>query len=671
MISVSNAYKKAMSKRLRDRAYISVGIGVVNQKAQENGILSGDFAYWSKGNVFDTNKKNVEYATLEENYFKADGSMYFIPKDEDNLQLLNNGITTNDFLQPIRIDFQEIFSLKGITLEFGSVYPTEFTIETQEKTLNYTNDSARFFTSDVLGDTNYIVITPIAMVGGEQRFRLQNVLMGVGLAYSNAQTKDLSITEFVSTISEELPSEDLSFTFYDEENRFDVDDENSFIDFLETMQKVTVSFGITTEDKTVDWNQIATLYLKDWKSQKGIVSITATDRLTQMEDEYTLANRIYDRTAYEEAESIFADAGLQPDEYYIDDYLNDVELHNPMPSGTHKECLQILANACRCIIRQDENGIIRIVANFANVLDPYDFDISTNGVAEWSKPQNLFVGSDVVYADMTQDFFKADGGMFFLPRDKQYLETSYVSEQIADENGDFSTNPTITIELPASYTYFGLGINFVGNPPEEMIIHTYNDDVLDESKTYKYLASSNYFYEEFKNFNKLVFEFTKGYPNNRVLINHITFGDLSDYVLERHDMTSQPVGFKEKRVKAIKCKVFTYDIDEQGYPQELEDDVYAVKVISPVGEIKTVQNPLVSTQEHAELLAEWIGNYFANNISYDVNYRGEPRISAADIIHMESNVLDNLQVEITKHTLNYNGAFSGSLELRRALKMGG
>lgn len=671
MISVSSDYKQAMSKAKRDRAYISVGIGIINQDAQESGTLDVDLSYWSHGNVFDSNKSNIEYATLEENYFRADGTMYFMPENEDLAQFLNNGIATIDFLQPIRIDFPQIYAIKGITLEFGSAYPTEFSIETAEKTLNYTNDASKFVTQDVLGDTNYIVITPISMVGGQQRFRLQSILMGVGLQYSNAQTNDLTLTEFVSSISDELPSEDMEFTFYDEENRFNVDDDNSFIDFLETMQKVTLSFGITLENGTIEWNQISTMYLKDWKSQKGIVSLSATDRLEQMEDEYSLANRIYDRTAYDEAESIFADAGLQPDEYYIDEYLRDVPLHNPMPQGTHKECLQLLANACRCIIRQDENGVIQIRANFANVIDPTEISVTDNGVASWSKPQNVLTGTNIVYADMTQDFFKADGSMYFLPEDENYLETSYVSEQVSDNNGLFKVNPILTITMPAAYTYFGVNLKFDGNPPQEMIIHTYNAGEEIATKKYTYMSSNTTIIDEFKTFDTMVFEFTKGYPNNRVLVNQITFGDLSDYVLTKSDMMSQPIGYKEKKVKAVRCKIFTFENDSEGNPKEVEDSIFAVKVLNEVGEIKTINNPLISTQAHAELLAEWIGNYYANNIFYEVDYRGEPRNNAADIIHMESDVLSNLQVEITKHTLKYNGAFSGSMELRRALKMMG
>ena len=78
MISVSSDYKQAMSKAKRDRAYISVGIGIINQDAQESGTLDADLSYWSHGNVFDSNQGNIEYATLEENYFRADGTMYFM-----------------------------------------------------------------------------------------------------------------------------------------------------------------------------------------------------------------------------------------------------------------------------------------------------------------------------------------------------------------------------------------------------------------------------------------------------------------------------------------------------------------------------------------------------------------------------------------------------------------
>ena len=671
MISVSNAYKEIMSRPVRNRSYISVGIGIINQNAQEDGKVSGSFAYWSHGNVFNINQSRIEYATMEENHIKADGSLLFVPENNELMQLNYNGLVTEDLLGQVRIDFTEVYAIKGITLMFGSTYPTEFVIETAEKTLVYTNNTEKFITDDVLGDTNYIIITPIAMVGGNQRFRLKSVLMGVGLQYSNEQTKIFSHDDYVSSISEELPSEKMSFSFYDEEGIFDVDDESSFIDYLETMQKVSVSFGIELDNGEVEWHQIATNYLKDWNSQKGIVTLTATDRLTQMDNEYSLGFKIYNRTAYEEAESIFSDAGLQPDEYYIDEYLNDVALTNPMPVATHRECLQLLANACRCIIRQDEDGRILIKANFATVLDPDDLSVTTNGTTLWSKPNNILLGSGIVYAELKKNFIKADGGMYFLPEDSTYLETAYVSEQISDVEGLFETNPTITIQMPAAYTYFGVNIDFKGNVPKKLIVHTFKEDELVESVTFDDLSVNTSLFYEFTSFDKIVFEFTKGYPNNRVLVDKISFGSLSDYVLLNQDMLENPIGYKERRVREVKVKIFTFQNNEDGEPEVIEDAVYSTKTVHGVGENKILQNQLVSTQEHADLLAEWIGNYYGNNISYDVKYRGEPMVVASDIIHMESQKKSNLQVEVVNHTLNFDGALSGNFELRRALKMMG
>lgn len=671
MISVSSEWKDIMSRHIRNRAFISIGIGITNQNAQASGKASGNFGYWSYGDIFNTNISRIEYATLEENFMKADGSQFFMPENDELMQLQQNGISTQDIMGSIRMDFPEVYAIKGITLDFSSAYPTRFKIETSEKELSYTNNSEKFVTTDVLGETNYIIITPLSMVGGNQRFRIKSAVMGVGLNYTNSQTKSFDMEEYVSSISEDLTSEATKFSFYDEENNFDVDDDTSFIGFLETMQKVTVSFGLELDNGNVEWHQIATQYLQDWRSQKGIISFTATDRLSQMEDEYTLGNKIYQRTAYEEAESIFSDAGLEPDEYLIDDYLEDVVLNNPMPVGTHKECLQILANACRCIVRQDENGKVVMRANFANVLDPDDLTVETNGVADWSKPENLFIGTSVEYADMTQDFMRADGSMYFMPEGGDYLETAYVSKQMSDIYGLFEENPTVAVSMPAAYAYYGVNIDFGGNPPKEILIHTYKGDAARETVKFRNLVKKSHLFYEFLSFDKMVFEFTKGYPCNRVLVNKISFGSLSDYVLTKTNMLEYPIGYKEKQTKSVMVKVFTYQNNEEGEPEEIEDNVFVERIINQTGEPKTLQNPLVGTKEHAELLAEWVGNYYANNVSYDVKFRGEPRMNAADIIHMESDKKNNLQVEVTNSKLSFNGVFSGSLELRRALKTTG
>lgn len=668
MIKVSKDYKEIMSRPVRNRSFLSVGIGIINQNAQQDGKANGDFAYWSKGNIFDPNQTRVQYATLEESYMTTDGSMVFLPETNEDMQILANGIVTDGVLTPIRIDFGGLYDIKGLTLDFGPAYPTEFTVQTENNLLTYVNDKETFQTMDVLGETRHIVITPISMVGGNQRFRIKSILMGVGLVYTNNDLKSFTIKEYNSGISEELPSEDLSLSFFDKENYFDVDNDNSFMEYLETMQKATVSFGIEKDNGEVEWHQIATTFLKSWNSQKGAVSFVATDRLAQMEDEYSLGNRIYERTAGDEARSIFADAGLAEDEYIIDSYLDGITLTNPMPIGTHKECLQLLANACRCVLRPDEYGRVVIKPNFESVISVEDMEVSTNGETEWSNSRNILFGATVEYVDMTRDFFRTDGTMYFLAENESYLNVGYVSDAISDGNGLFESNPTVSIYLPASFSYVEIDMEFGGNPPEEMVIYLYKNGTVKESIRYENLKAENALVYDFADFDKITFEFLKTKPQNRVLLNKVTFGDLSDYVLTRMHMLSEPIGYKEKRVKDVRVKIFTFT-EEDGEPVEVEDDVFWTKRINEVGNNRTVQNPLIGNVEQAELLAEWIGNYFANNVSYDVEYMGEPRVNASDIIYMETKEKGKIPVDVESHELTFNGRIKGRFQLRKANKM--
>ena len=51
-----------------------------------------------------------------------------------------------------------------------------------------------------------------------------------------------------------------------------------------------------------------------------------------------------------------------------------------------------------------------------------------------------------------------------------------------------------------------------------------------------------------------------------------------------------------------------------------------------------------------------------------MDYRGEPRIEAGDIIKMENEYLKDLHIAIYGHSLNFNGGISGSISAKRALK---
>lgn len=155
MIKASNAYKSAMQKKIRDRAYISITLGVVNGDAQNTAHFDGDYAYWgNKVLPFRNDAEYTEYATLEQKYMRVDGQMYFLPRETSGLyQLRNAPLTTQNIMETVKVAFPQEYSIKGLTIDFGKYYPTSFKIVTDEKELTYTNDKHDFSTTDVIGNT--------------------------------------------------------------------------------------------------------------------------------------------------------------------------------------------------------------------------------------------------------------------------------------------------------------------------------------------------------------------------------------------------------------------------------------------------------------------------------------------------------------------------------------
>lgn len=668
--NVSREYKECMNAPLRNRMYIMVSLGVVNQDAQGNGTFSSDLAIWSnKNSPWNNRALDAEYATFEENFAKADGSMVFLP-ELDNYNP-NVGIASNEIMGTIVVKFPYSYDIKGITLNFGEAYPTSFKVVTDSKEYTYSNDSQIFETTDNLGITKQISIIPLEMVGGAQRLRIKKILMGVGLNYTNAEIQNMNITEDINAISSEIPSINFDLTILDPDNVYNVDNDDSFINYLQTGQPVNVAIGLELDSGSTEYVQVAKLLLSNWQSKKNTMSFNAIDKFVLLDDDYE-DNRIHTRTLYDDAEAILTFCGFEPDEYVIDDCLHDVTITNPLPRTSCKELLQLIANAGRCIVYQNREGLIVFKANFATVIDPEDVSVSTSSQADWSNPSNVMRGSEYVYADFTRNFASADGSMYFMPENGEgYLDTSFVSAEIANDNGEFEVTPSITLELQAGFTYYGLTVLFDGNPPQQMVINTsylgedVQEIVINEPDKRAYIPDG------FKLFDKMVISFPVGVPKNRVLVNKITFGELTDYYMSYYNIIGDVLGRRETKTKNVLVKVYTYELDEDNEPVEVEDNVYYTQNINPQGANVTLENPLIGTMELAQDVAEWLGFYYSNNVSYTADYRGDPRLNASDLLYLESDVLNNLQVEIETHKLTFDGSLKGSLNLRRAIRMEG
>lgn len=84
------------------------------------------------------------------------------------------------------------------------------------------------------------------------------------------------------------------------------------------------------------------------------------------------------------------------------------------------------------------------------------------------------------------------------------------------------------------------------------------------------------------------------------------------------------------------------------------------------GRTAEYENPLISTEKLAQEVSEWEGDYLYANREYDLQYRGDPRIDANDIVFLENKFVPNMLIRIYEHEVDFNGgALSGTIAARR------
>ena len=161
------------------------------------------------------------------------------------------------------------------------------------------------------------------------------------------------------------------------------------------------------------------------------------------------------------------------------------------------------------------------------------------------------------YALCSKDFSITDGTLLFMPRDAtKYLSEIYVSSEVADENGDFAINPTITIVSEIPYTFYGLGIKFRNVAVNSFNITTYKGST--QTNTTQIIGNTEInmvINDRFSDCDMIVIEFVKSVPHSRVTIDSISVGDATNYSISSKDMYSSPATTRLDKLKNISVKI--------------------------------------------------------------------------------------------------------------------
>lgn len=737
MQKVSKAYKESMKSSLRERAYIMISFGLVNQEAQAKATVdNGSYAYYSnKDNIFGEHIDDTVYATLEEEFTKVDGSMFFLPRATEGGRYYDTGIVSDKLISEARCEV--IISLntiatdfKGLTINFGENYPVDFDIVgSTGQTIEFRgNTKSKWSTEEVLENTTYIKLVFYKMKNPQSRLRIYSIMFGYGLVYYNDSVMSSALDSYVSPIGADVPQFDFSVTLKNYDHYFNVDNPNSAINYLETGQEMDIMYGYQTPGSdTIEWIQGNRLWCSEWESDDNTATIRCQDIFRNMDGEYvkglySAAGKSY----YALAEEILKDAGIS--EYYIDPRLKKLYSNNPIPRVKYKEALQIIANACRCVLTQSRDGKVQIKSNFMP-----SASIATNGEETYSNAANVLTDTPKVeYATLAGNYTPTDGTMFFLPRNgKAALTTGYVSKEISGANGTFTKNPVVTITMEAIRAYYGLKLVFGTALPAAFTIRTYKGgEPVNEYPVEKdEINTTSIILRDFDDFDVMKIEFTKtAKPYNRIVLNYFSLSDVVDFTMNRRDMTSSPKAIKQELIKEVIVPCYTYqennreenlvyeDIDvvagevetyyiqdpSYGYKVKLDEvegkatvvawsnyfvtikfnvtgsfklevqgyrykivEKYATVSLNARGKTVKWKNPLISNTTMANELAAWLADYYTAGIEYEYDTRGNPELDATDIVYQENEFHDGMRVNIYRHTVNFKQAFSGRVTARR------
>lgn len=737
MQKVSKAYKESMKSSLRERAYIMISFGLVNQEAQAKATVdNGSYAYYSnKDNIFGEHIDDTVYATLEEEFTKVDGSMFFLPRATEGGRYYDTGIVSDKLVSEARCEV--VISLntiatdfKGLTINFDENYPVDFDIVgSTGQTIEFRgNTKSKWSTEEVLENTTYIKLVFYKMKNPQSRLRIYSIMFGYGLVYYNDSVMSSALDSYVSPIGADVPQFDFSVTLKNYDHYFNVDNPNSAINYLETGQEMDIMYGYQTPGSdTIEWIQGNHLWCSEWESDDNTATIRCQDIFRNMDGEYvkglySAAGKSY----YALAEEILKDAGIS--EYYIDPRLKKLYSNNPIPRVKYKEALQIIANACRCVLTQSRDGKVQIKSNFMP-----SASIETNGEETYSNAANVLTDTPKVeYATLAGNYTPTDGTMFFLPRNgKAALTTGYVSKEISGANGTFTKNPVVTITMEAIRAYYGLKLVFGTALPAAFTIRTYKGgEPVNEYPVEKdEINTTSIILRDFDDFDVMKIEFTKtAEPYNRIVLNYFSLSDVVDFTMNRRDMTSSPKAIKQELIKEVIVPCYTYqennreenlvyeDIDvvagevetyyiqdpSYGYKVKLDEvegkatvvawsnyfvtikfnvtgsfklevqgyrykivEKYATVSLNARGKTVKWKNPLISNTTMANELAAWLADYYTAGIEYEYDTRGNPELDATDIVYQENEFHDGMKVNIYRHTVNFKQAFSGRVTARR------
>lgn len=336
------------------RTKASIEFGLIDVTAKQDSQLSvndkQDFV-----DILDLKQDDIQetkYGTLEKNQFALDGSFMLMPEKEElnDMGWWSNQMSNEDgnFTTPliIEINFTEPHSSMGITLLFSEAgdYCSKLNMKfynSKGELINnadFTPDKYDYVCNNIVENYMKIVITFYSTNNPYRYLKLYKILYGAIITFEGDNLMSANALEEVDLLSSEISINTLDFSVYSEDDKFNIINPQGFYRLLQQRQKLKATETFVKEDKVKD---MGTFYLDSWKNEKEKTMKFGAIDLIGVIDKTDFKGGMYKNVTFAHLmQEIFISAGLESDEYEIEESLKNILITGHIPICSHRSALQ-------------------------------------------------------------------------------------------------------------------------------------------------------------------------------------------------------------------------------------------------------------------------------------------------------------------------------------------
>lgn len=474
-----------------------------------------------------------------------------------------------------------------------------------------------------------------------------------------------------------ISSNEIDIQLNNESRKFDAGNTASPLhNLLKPNRRIQAWLGVERDDGDKEWVPLGVFWSGDWSAPEDDVyaQTTGRDRLEFLRrTEYAPSAPRQNVSLYDLAVDVLTDAGLSPEEYWVDEELRDYVIpYVGTEPRSHREMLRLIAEACLGQVYCDRYGVIRIEGT--KPVAEQNF-VSASENANVSYPGQVvdgFDNPDGKYASLDGSWVL--DGTYSLAPETEGPQMGWWGKQLSGPDCSFAEPyPTLTV------TFFDRAIEaikVIGDSardeyPVDFTIRIFdnNDNLLSEQQVTgnAQVVTDILIPENPTNATKIELSIQKwSHPGRQAKI--------LEFLNTIYKLEISPDDYFRKDNPLRYTEVANYIVVETQPVDSNGNKLPGMKVIAKDDESITENgllryefpgNPLVQTVEMAEEIAGRLLEAFKNpRRNLELDWRGNPALLLGNVVTVVDSRERN-DYKVVRQEIEYTGALRARLLGRR------